>query len=313
MMLPRVFTRMLGWDTPKATAHGVQTVDLEKLQCRLGRGRRRWPIAAMILLAPLVIFGLFGSLLAPHEIMGPPNPANALRPPAWMDGGSWSYLLGTDKLGRDLLSVLMVGARTSLIVCVVGVLFAGLIGIVLGLLAGYFSKWVDNVIMRVVDVVMSIPGILFMLLFAAALGPGIKTIIISMGLLMWCGYTRVMRGEVLSVKEREFVSMAKVMGVSRPRILWRHILPSVGSTVIVMASLQAGGAIMMEGGLSFLGLGVQPPYTTWGRVIAENRNVMSTAWWVPVFSGLLLIMAIWGFNVLGDWLRDVLDPKLRRR
>jgi peptide/nickel transport system permease protein len=130
---------------------------------------------------------------------------------------------------------------------------------------------------------------------------------------MWCGYTRVMRGEVLSVKEREFVSMAKVMGVSRPRILVRHILPSVGSTVIVMASLQAGGAIMMEGGLSFLGLGVQPPYTTWGRIIAENRNVMTTAWWVPVFAGLLLIMAIWGFNLLGDWLRDVLDPKYRRR
>ncbi|OFW56683.1 MAG: peptide ABC transporter permease [Actinobacteria bacterium RBG_16_64_13] len=283
------------------------------MQCKLGKGRRRVPVAALILLAPLVIFGLFGSLIAPHEIMGPPDSANALRPPAWMDGGSWSYLLGTDKLGRDLLSVLMVGARTSLIVCVVGVLFAGIIGIILGLLAGYFGKWVDNLIMRVVDIVMSIPGILFMLLFAAALGPGIKTIIISMGLLMWCGYTRVMRGEVLSVKEREFVSMAKVMGVSRPRILARHILPSVGSTVIVMASLQAGGAIMMEGGLSFLGLGVQPPYTTWGRIIAENRNVMTTAWWVPVFAGLLLIMAIWGFNVLGDWLRDVLDPKMRRR
>ena len=312
MMMPRFFTRMLGWGPVPGSRGAATAVDIDELQCKLGKGKRRVPIAAMILLAPLVIFGIFGSVIAPHETMIIDSP-NALRPPAWMDGGSWSYLLGTDKFGRDLLSVLIVGARTSLIVCIVGVLFAGIIGVVLGLLAGYFGKWVDNVIMRVVDIVMSIPGILFMLLLAAALGPGIKTIIISMGLLMWCGYTRVMRGEVLSVKEREFVSMAKVMGVSRPRILWRHILPSVGSTVIVMASLQAGGAIMMEGGLSFLGLGVQPPYTTWGRIIAENRNVMTTAWWVPVFAGLLMIMAIWGFNVLGDWLRDVLDPKQRRR
>jgi len=290
----------------------AQMPDLDELQRRLGKGPRRVPIGAMILLAPLVVFGVFGSVIAPHETMII-DPANAVRPPAWMDGGSWSYLLGTDKFGRDLLSVLIIGARTSLIVTIVGVLFAGVIGVVLGLLAGYFGKWIDNLIMRVVDIVMSIPGILFMLLLAAALGPGIKTIIVSMGLLMWCGYTRVMRGEVLSIKEREFVSMAKVMGVGRFRILWRHILPSVGSTVIVMGSLQAGGAIMMEGGLSFLGLGVQPPYTTWGRIIAENRNVITTAWWVPVFAGLLMIMAIWGFNVLGDWLRDIMDPKMRRR
>jgi len=286
--------------------------DLAALKRAARRRRQRVPVGAIILLGPLVIFGLFGPWIAPHDIMVVDS-ANALRPPAWMEGGSWSYLLGTDKFGRDLLSVLMVGARTSLIVCVVGVLFAGIIGVVLGLLAGYFGKWIDNLIMRIVDVVMSIPGILFMLLLAAALGPGIKTIIISMGLLMWCGYTRVMRGEVLSIKQRDFVAMAKVMGIGQSRILIRHILPSVGSTVIVMATLQAGGAIMMEGGLSFLGLGVQPPYTTWGRIIAENRNVMTTAWWVPVFAGLLLIMAIWGFNVLGDWLRDVMDPKMRRR
>ncbi len=287
--------------------------DIDELQCKLGKRRRRVPIGAIILLAPLVVFGILGKWIAPHEIMGAPNTANALKPPVFLPGGDWTYWLGTDKLGRDLFSVLIVGARTSLIVCVVGVLFAGAIGVVLGLLAGYFGKWVDNVIMRVVDIVMSIPGILFMLLLAAALGPGLKTIIISMGLLMWCGYTRVMRGEVLSIKERDFVAMARVMGVSKPRILARHILPSVGSTVIVMASLQAGGAMMMEGGLSFLGLGVQPPYVTWGRIIAENRNVMATAWWVPVFAGLLMIMAIWGFNILGDWLRDVLDPKMRRR
>ncbi len=152
-----------------------------------------------------------------------------------------------------------------------------------------------------------------MLLLAAVLGPGLRTIIISMGLLMWCGYARVMRGEVLSVKERDFVSMAKVMGVSRPRVLVRHILPSVAGTVIVMASLQAGGAIMMESGLSFLGLGIQPPYSTWGSIISDNKTFMTTAWWIPVFAGLLLIMTIYGFNILGDWLRDVLDPKMRRR
>jgi peptide/nickel transport system permease protein len=287
-------------------------VDLDKLQSRLGKGRRRIPVAAIILLFPLVFFGLFGPYVAPHDTMMI-DTENALRPPAFLDGGSWAYPLGTDRLGRDMLSLLMTGARTSLIVVVTGVLFAGALGITLGLMAGYFGKAVDNVIMRVVDIQMSIPGILFMLLLAAVLGPGIRTIIISMGLLMWCGYARVMRGEVLSVKEREFVSMAKVMGVSRPWIMARHILPSVAGTVIVMASLQAGGAIMMEGGLSFLGLGVQPPYSTWGTIISDNRSFMTTAWWVPVFAGLLLMMSIYGFNVLGDWLRDVLDPKMRRR
>ncbi len=293
-------------------ASAVTPIELDRLQTRWGRRRQRVPVAAVLLLFPLVFFGIFGPLVAPHDTMTV-NTQNALRPPAFLPGGSWVYLLGTDRLGRDMLSLLMVGARTSLIVTVIGVLFAGGLGVVLGLMAGYLGRIVDNLIMRIVDVVMSIPGILFMLLLAAVLGPGLQTIIISMGLLMWCGYTRVMRGEVLSVKEREFVSMAKVMGVSRPWILVRHVLPNVGGTIIIMATLQAGGAIMMEGGLSFLGLGVQPPYVTWGTIIADNRSFITTAWWVPVFAGLLLMMSIYGFNVLGDWLRDVLDPRMRRR
>jgi peptide/nickel transport system permease protein len=288
------------------------TGDLSKLQAKLGKGRRRIPWGAIILLFPLVFFGLFGPYVKPHDTMSI-DMANALRPPAAFHGGSWSYLIGTDRMGRDMLSMLMMGARTSLIVCVVGVLFAGAIGITLGLIAGYFGKVVDNVIMRIVDMQMSIPGVLFMLLLAAVLGPGVTTIIISMGLLMWCGYTRVMRGEVLSVKEREYVAMAKVTGVGGARILVRHILPNVAGTVIVMASLQAGGAIMMESGLSFLGLGVQPPYTTWGSIISDNKSSLMTAWWVPVFAGILLIATIYGFNLLGDWLRDVLDPRMRRR
>lgn len=287
-------------------------LDVDLLQSKLGKGRRRVPVVAIILLFPIFFFGLFGPWVAPHDTMVV-DTENALRPPAIMEGGSWSYPLGTDRLGRDMLSLLMIGARTSLIVIVVGVLFAGILGVTLGLMAGFFGRVTDNVIMRIVDMEMSIPGILFMLLLAAVLGPGLSTIIISMGLLMWCGYARIMRGEVLSVKERDFVSMAKVMGVSRPWTLVRHILPSVAGTVIVMASLQAGGAIMMEGGLSFLGLGVQPPYSTWGTIIADNRSFMTTAWWIPVFAGLLLMMTVYGFNVLGDWLRDVLDPKMKRR
>jgi peptide/nickel transport system permease protein len=288
------------------------TGDLDKLQAKLGKRRPRIPWAAIILLFPLVFFGLFGPYVAPHETQII-DTQNSLRPPAMFEGGSWEYPLGTDRLGRDMVSMLMVGARTSLIVCVVGVLFAGIIGVTLGLIAGYFGKAVDNVIMRVVDIQMSIPGVLFMLLLAAVLGPGLSTIILSMGLLMWCGYTRVMRGEVLSVKEREYVSMAKVTGVSRPWILARHILPNVAGTIIVMASLQAGGAIMMESGLSFLGLGIQPPDTTWGSIISDNKSFITTAWWIPVFAGILLVITIYGFNLLGDWLRDILDPKMRRR
>jgi peptide/nickel transport system permease protein len=229
-----------------------------------------------------------------------------------MPGGDWCYFLGTDHLGRDLLTRLIEGARGSLIVAIFGVGLAGLIGVSLGMLAGYFGGIVDNIIMRIVDTMMSIPAFLLAILIAASLGSGMTTIIFSISIIFWTGYARVIRGETLSIKQREFVALAQVTGCGRIRILMKHIFPNVVNTAVVLATLQLGSAIMIEAALTFLGLGLQPPASAWGLIISEGRTYLSTAWWIPTFSGLAIMMAVLGSNLTGDWLRDALDPKLRQ-
>jgi peptide/nickel transport system permease protein len=229
-----------------------------------------------------------------------------------MAAGDWSYFLGTDHLGRDLLTRLIEGARGSLIVAIFGVGLAGLVGVSLGMLAGYFGGIVDNIIMRIVDTMMSIPAFLLAILLAASLGSGMTTIIFSISIIFWTGYARVIRGETLSIKQREFVALAEVTGCGRIRILMKHIFPNVVNTAVVLATLQLGSAIMIEAALTFLGLGLQPPASAWGLIISEGRMYLSTAWWIPTFSGLAIMMAVLGSNLTGDWLRDALDPKLRQ-
>jgi len=236
----------------------------------------------------------------------------ALQAPGWMAGGSWAYFLGTDHLGRDLLTRLIEGARGSLIVAIFGVGLAGLVGVSLGMLAGYFGGVVDNTIMRIVDTMMSIPAFLLAILIAASLGSGMTPIIFSISIIFWTGYARVIRGETLSVKQREFVALAEVTGCGRIRILMKHIFPNVVNTAVVLATLQLGSAIMIEAALTFLGLGLQPPASAWGLIISEGRTYLSTAWWIPTFSGFAIMMAVLGSNLTGDWLRDALDPKLRQ-
>lgn len=267
-----------------------------------------WPV---VLLLPILVCGIFGPLFYPHD----PTSMNldiALQPPAWMAGGDTSYFLGTDKFGRDVLSRLIEGARASLIVSVVGVAIAGCIGVTLGMMAGYFKGTFDNIVMRIVDTWMSIPVILFMILLSAAVGRGLLTIIISIGVIFWTGYARVVRGLTLSIQEQEFVALAKVTGCSNFRILVKHIFPNLVDAVVVMATLQLGIAIMIEASLTFLGLGIQPPNTAWGLIVADGRSYMSTAWWVPTFGGLAIMVTVMGANLLGDWLRDKLDPRLRQ-
>ena len=279
------------------------------------RWLKRLSFLPVILLAPLVIWGIFGPLLYPHD----PNATNlalTYRPPVWIPGGEPSYLLGTDQLGRDLLSRMIQGARSSLLVGVFGVIISGIIGSSLGIIAGYFGGRTDNIIMRIVDTWMAIPGMFFMLLLVILMRQmgvtGLTPIILAISLTMWVGYTRVVRGETLSLKQQEFVAMAKVTGSRNSRIMTQHIFPNVMNTIVVMATIQLGGAIMMEAGMSFLGVGVQPPDTAWGLLISESSAYMSTAWWIPTFAGIAITVTILGANLFGDWLRDALDPRTRQ-
>jgi peptide/nickel transport system permease protein len=271
----------------------------------------RFPLAGFGLLLPVILCGIFGPLFYPYDPTKM-DLSKALLPPAWLSGANWSHFLGTDHLGRDVLSRLIQGARLTLIVSAFGVGLAGLIGVSLGMVAGYSGVRTDNVIMRIVDAMMSIPSILLAILLAASVGAGKTTIIVSISLIFWTNYARVIRGETLGLKQRDFVVLAKVTGCGRVRILVKHILPNLINTAVVLATLQLGSAIMIEAALTFLGLGLQPPDTAWGLMISESRMYLPTAWWIPTFPGLAIMMTTLGANLTGDWLRDVLDPKLKQ-
>jgi peptide/nickel transport system permease protein len=272
---------------------------------------KRYPILPVICLLPVIICGIFGPMMYLHDPMQM-DLANTLKPPAFSSGGELSYFLGTDHMGRDLLSRLIEGARISLIISLCGVFFSGFIGVCLGMIAGYFGGTIDEAIMRVVDAVMSIPAILLSILLAAGIGAGALTIIVSISIIFWTGYARVIRGETISLAQRDYVTLAKVTGCSHFRILVKHILPNLVSTITVLASLQLGRAIIIEASMTFLGVGLQPPVAAWGLMISEGRMYMATAWWIPTFSGVAIAITVLGANLMGDWLRDKFDPKLRQ-
>jgi len=264
-------------------------------------------------LTVLCVF-LFVALLAPF--VAPYNPSEqdivqALTPPAFMVGGHRVHLLGTDELGRDLLSRIIWGARVSLIVGFVAVILSGFIGTGLGLLSGYFGGVVDSVIMRVVDIQLSMPAILVALSIIGAVGPSLQNIIVVIAITTWVDYARVVRAEVLSIKANEFVDLAKVAGCSTFRILKSHIFPGVINSLIVIGTLMLGRVIIFESALSFLGLGVQPPTPSWGIMLADGRQYITFAWWLSTFPGVAIMLVVLGTNLVGDWLRDVLDPRLR--
>ena len=273
---------------------------------------RRYPvISVLVLLFVLIIPAIFANVLAPHDpITG--NLPDRLKPPAWVEGGSAKYLLGTDTLGRDILSRMLFGARISLSVSLVALLIGGAIGTVLGLIAGYFGKWVDSVIMRLVDMMLSMPLILIALVLVVVFEPGVGTTIGVVALLLWARYARLIRAQVLTIKEQDFIARARVAGASDFRIIVRHVFPNVVNTLIVIATLQVGVVILLEATLSFLGAGIPRPQPSWGAIVSDGRDYIATAWWISVIPGLAIMMTVLSMNMLGDWLRDRLDPKLRQ-
>ena len=233
-------------------------------------------------------------------------------PPWPMAGSSLEHLLGTDRLGRDLLSRMLVGAQNSLSVALMAIVFAAAVGTCLGLVAGYLGGWVDSLIMRCVDIMMSFPAILVALVFVVTIGASFAMVVATLALLLWAQYARLVRGQVLSVKERDFVALAQVAGASTRRLLIVHIFPNLVNSVVVLATLQVGWGIVVESALSFLGAGVPPPSPTWGNLVAEGRDVLDQAWWIAVCPGLAIMFVVLSFNLFGDWVRDALDPKLRQ-
>ncbi|HSF29984.1 MAG TPA: ABC transporter permease [Candidatus Tectomicrobia bacterium] len=273
---------------------------------------QRVPIFPLFILATLVFTAVAADFLAPHN----PEVGNLryrYRPPVWQERGSWEYVLGTDHMGRDILSRLIYGARISLIVGVTASLFAGIVGTTLGILSGFRGGWVDQVIMRVTDSWLALPGVTFAILLAVLIQPSKWNIVIILGLVYWTRYARVIRGEVLSLKERDYVRLATVAGCSRAKIMWTHILPNVANSAIVIATLQVGVSIIAEATLSFLGVGVAPPEPAWGLMLAEGKSgLMAGYWWLSVLPGLCIMLVVLAANLLGDWFRVWSDPQLRQ-
>lgn len=277
----------------------------------LGRRGARPPLISFFVLGVVVIAAAGGAALAPHD----PNGLNLMatfRPPIWVEGGVWAHPLGTDNLGRDILSRIIMGARVSLVVALYAIVFSGAIGALIGMISGYFGGWVDTIIMRLVDVQLSIPPLALALVLAAVLKPGMTTVVIVIVVTYWCWYARIIRGEILSLKEREYVALARVAGVSTPVIFRRHLLPNVLNTLLVLASLQIGQVIIFEASLSFLGLGIQMPQVSWGLMLADARGYITRAWWTLTLPGVAIMLVCLASNMVGDWLRDTFDPKRRQ-
>jgi peptide/nickel transport system permease protein len=273
---------------------------------------RDFPLVPLLILGIIAFVAVFANLLAPHDPQVGSLSAR-FRPPCWLAGGSTKYLLGTDQLGRDVLSRLIFGARVSMVVGFTAVIFAGVVGTTLGIIAGYLGGWVDQVIMRIVDAWLALPALSFAIFLAAIVGPSEMNIVIILALVYWTRYARIVRGEVLSLKEREFVRLAVVAGCSKATIMWRHILPNVVNSAIVLASLMLGVVIIAEASLSFLGVGVPPPKPAWGVMLSDGKQgLMVGYWWLTVFPGVCIMLMVLSANLLGDWLRVKLDPQLRQ-
>ena len=281
------------------------------LRRRLRRNRSGVPLGAVtIVLVVLVLPAVAAEVIAPHNpVQG--NVPDRLSPPVFF-GGDWEYPLGTDQFGRDIFTRVVYGARVSLSVSLTGVLVAGAVGTLLGMLAGFFGGWVDTVIMRLVEVTMSIPLVLLGLVIAVAFGPSFRSIIVVITVVLWAFYARQVRGETLSLREATFVDRARVAGASNFRIIVTHILPNLVNTLIVLATLQVAVVIIMEATLSFLGVGLPRPNPSWGIVVADGRTLIVSAWWIAFFPGLAIMLTVLSLNVFGDWLRDRLDPKRKQ-
>jgi peptide/nickel transport system permease protein len=279
--------------------------------------RDTWVILKRLPFVPSFILGAFIILAICADVIAPHNPYETslrtrFRPPVWQEGGSWSHALGTDHLGRDVLTRLIYGARISLAAGVLTVLLAGCIGAAIGLLSGFYGGRIDAVLMRAADSTLAFPIILFALILAVTMGPSFFNVITAIAIVLWARYARVIRGEVLSLKERDFVAQARITGCSALRIIMVHLFPNTLNTLIVLLTLQIGYVILVEASLSFLGAGIPPPTPAWGSMVSEGRDYITRAWWVSFFPGGAIMAIVLSLNLLGDWVRDTLDPKLRQ-
>lgn len=268
-----------------------------------------------VLLSFTVLLALIaGALLAPVMDLDPFGQSlrARLQPPAWQAGGSLAHVLGTDNLGRDMLSRLLYGARISLTIGFLAVALAGTIGVVLGLLAGYFGGLTDSIIMRVADIQLSFPMVLTAILLVSVLGSSLLNMVVALGVAGWVEYTRLVRAEVLQRREETYVEAATALGAPHRHIILRHVLPNIAAPILVLATLAVPRMILVESALSWLGLSVPPPTPTWGGMVAEANNYLSTSWWMATLPGVAIVAVVLSINFIGDWLRDVLDPRSRK-
>ena len=286
---------------------------------RLSKERRRkltyelkhLPWIPLITIGIVVFAAVFAPIIAPYSPTKQTLP-DKLLPPAWQEEGTSEHLLGTDILGRDILSRLIHGARVSMIVASTALLSGGVVGGALGIVSGYVGGKVDTLIMRAVDATLAFPTILFALLLAVTMGQGVLTVVLAVTLILWARFARVTRGEVLALKNNDYIALARIHGCSSFRIMAIHIMPNVFNTFMVMLTLHVGLVILTEASLSFLGAGIPPPTPSWGQMVADGRAKVASAWWISIIPGLAITMVVIAFNVFGDWLRDRLDPKLRQ-
>lgn len=286
---------------------------IEKTRRR--RGLRRSNLLSWLataFLAIVVLAALFGPLIAPHDPTSQ-DLLQRLRPPAGLERGTAEHLLGTDQLGRDVFSRLILGSRISVLVGVLAATLSGLIGSIIGIVSGFSGGWIDRVLMRLTDIQLAFPSLLLALAVVGFLGSSVVNVIIVLGITSWVAYARVLRAEVLSLRERDFVVAARAIGVPALTIMRRHLLPNVIGPLATIATLQVGSAILAESALSFLGLGVPPSTVTWGAMLSDGQLYLGTAWWLGVLPGLALLLTVLSINVAGDALRDLADPKVYRR
>jgi peptide/nickel transport system permease protein len=272
--------------------------------------RRRTALFGMLVVLGVLLAAAFAPLVAPFDPLEQ-DIGQRLREPGWQDAQGRVHPLGTDHLGRDILSRIVFGSRIALVVGLAAVVISGLLGMLIGLLAGYFGGRVDDFLMRLADIQLAFPFILLAIAVIGVLGPSLRNIIIVIGVSSWVVYARVVRGEVLSIREREYVQAAIALGSQHWRVLRQHVLPNTLTPWLVVATLDMARVIVIESALSFLGLGVQPPTPTWGGMLADGRVYLSTAWWLATFPGLAILITVLGINLFGDGLRDTLDPRLK--
>jgi len=297
--------------------NAAKTLDFVGEDRRVTRGQKvlrkllenKGAVFGLIMVLGVIFSAIFAPLISPHDPILQ-DVEKRLLPPLGQAGADPNYLLGTDQLGRDIVSRLIYGARISIVVSVSAVVFSAFLGTIIGLFSGFYGGKIDSVFMRLADVQLAFPFILRAIAIIAVLGPNLQNIIIVMGITGWVIYARVVRAEVLSLREKEYVMAVRALGGSNGRIIFNHLLPNVVPPIIVIITLEMARMIIMEAALSFLGLGIQPPTPTWGGMLADGRVYLVTSWWLATFPGVVIMLVVLGINLLGNWLRDILDPRL---